>query len=241
MFRRDIDLFRLEGNCNRFMNQSPPESHRPPQPPPFRGPPPFGTIPPFPGHHPRAPIPMGKESFQEIRDYMLLLIIAEYSEGVTGYQLQEKYNFPRGTLIRSLQDLEEKGHLTTREEIIEGRSNKFYLLTNDGKKFLEELKLKWANIFGMLAEIDPSKGIKHMLDARIKEFQSVDDAVDFFRGMKSWMKEMLQRIEERVRKFKKSEIDLDKVIEEIEKMDNLNKNKIKEMVLESINKIEEDI
>ena len=218
------------------MGERSPEPHRHPHPPPFRGPPPFGAIPPFPGAHPGAPIPMGKESFQEIRDYMLLLIIAEYSEGVTGYQLQEKYNFPRGTLLRSLQDLEDKGYLTTRDEIIEGRSNKFYLLTTDGKKFLEELKLKWANIFGKLAEFDPTKGLKHMFDDKIDEFQSKEDAIDFFRGIRSWMKGMLKLIEARIQNFKKSETDVSKIIERVENMASLDKNEIKEM-----NKIEEEM
>jgi hypothetical protein len=49
---------------------------------------------------------------------------------------------------------------------------------------------------------------------------------------------MLQRIEKRIQILKKSKVDLDKIIQDIEKMDVLNKNKIKELVEESIKKSE---
>ncbi len=235
----DRDQFRFENGPNRFMGQGPPEHHGPPHHPSYGVPPPFGPMPPFQGPHFKFPLPMGREFFQEIRDYMILLIISEYPDGTTGYKLQEKYNFPRGTLIKTLKNLETKGYLNIKEEIIEGRANKFYKITDEGKKLLEELKLKWANLFGMMAEINPPEGLKMMLFEKIKEFESKDDAIDFFRGMRSWMKGMLQRIESRIDKFKKSEDDLDDLIEEIEKMDSLNKDKIRELVNESIKKMEE--
>ncbi len=184
---------------------------------------------------------MGREFFQEIRDYMILLIISEYPNGITGYQLQEKYNFPRGTLIKTLQDLENKGYLGTKEEIIDGRANKFYMITDKGKKFLEELKLKWANIFGKMAEINPPVGLKTMIFEQVNEFESKDDAIDFFRGIRSWMKGMLQRIESRIEKIKRSKVNLDELIEEIGKMDRLDKEKIKELINESIKRMEEEL
>jgi len=235
----DRDQFRFENGPNRFMGQGQPEHHGPPHHSSYGGPPLFGPMPPFQGPHFKFPLPMGREFFQEIRDYMILLIISEYPDGTTGYKLQEKYNFPRGTLIKTLKDLETKGYLNIKEEIIEGRANKFYIITDEGKKLLEELKLKWANLFGIMAEINPPEGFKMMLFEKIKEFESKDDAIDFFRGMRSWMKGMLQHIESRIDKFKKSKDDLDDLIEEIEKMDSLNKDKIKELVNESIKKMQE--
>ncbi|MFX1477439.1 MAG: hypothetical protein ACFFCI_04855 [Promethearchaeota archaeon] len=219
------------------MSQNPPEDHKSPSPPPYGGLPPFGHIPHFPGVHPRAPIPMGKESFQEIRDYMLLLIISEHSEGITGYQLQEKYHFPRGTLVRSLQDLEEKGYLQTKEEIIDGRPNKFYLITIEGKKVLEELKLKWATIFGRLAEINPENGMKYMLYSKIEEFETLEDAHDFFSSFRFWSKGMLKNIEKRIEKFKIGTARIDEIIKEIEKMETLNKEKLREMIKETARRI----
>jgi len=235
MFNRDRDQFRFENGPHRFMGQGPPEHHRHSHSPPHGGSPHFGLMPPFF----KSPLPFGRELFQEIRDYLVLLIISEYPDGITGYQLQEKYKFPRGTLIRTLQDLEVRKYLETKEDIIDGRANKFYMITELGNSFLEELKLKWANVFGMMGEINPPMGLKMMIFEKIKEFESKDDAIDFFRGIRSWMKSMLQRIETRIEKLKRCNVDLDEIIEEIEKMESLNKDKIKELVNESIKKMEE--
>lgn len=236
MFNRDIDQNRFGNGPHRFMGEGPPERHRHPHSPPHVGSPHFGLMPPF-----LPQLPLGKELFQEIRDYLVLLIISEYPDGITGYQLQEKYKFPRGTLIRTLQDLEVRKHLETKEEIIDGRANKFYMITESGNTFLEELKLKWANVFGMIGEINPPMGLKMMIFEKIKEFEAKDDAIDFFRGLRSWMKSMLQRIETRIEKLKRSKIDLDKLIEEIEKLDDLDREKIKEMINKSIERFEEEV
>jgi DNA-binding PadR family transcriptional regulator len=241
MFNRDIDQSRLENGPHRFMGHDPAEHHRHPQSPPPGGPPPFGLIPPFFHSHFKFPLPLGKALFQEIRDYLILLIISEYPDGITGYQLQEKYKFPRGTLIRTLQDLEVRKYLETKDEIIDGRANKFYKITELGNSFLEELKLKWANVFGMMGEFNPPMGLKMMILEKLKEFETKDDAIDFFRGIRSWMKSMLQRIETRIEKFKKSKIDLDKIIEEIEKQDDLDREKIKQMINETIERFEEEV
>ncbi|MFX1470434.1 MAG: helix-turn-helix transcriptional regulator [Promethearchaeota archaeon] len=240
IFKKDIDQFRFGDNFQRFKGENPHEHQEPPFPPPFRGLPPFGPFISFQGQHFKFPLPISREFFQEIRDYMILLIISEYPNGITGYQLQEKYNFPRGTLVKTLQDLENKGYLYTKEEIIDGRANKFYIITDEGKKFLEQLKLKWANIFGKMAEINPPEGLKTMIFTKISEFESLDDAKDFFRGIRSWVKGMLQRIERRIKKFNKTKEDLDELIEKIDKMDHLDRDKIKELVNESIKKIKEE-
>ena len=238
MFRRDLKQFRFEHEIPRFMGERPPEPQGYPDPPPFGGPPGFGPIPPFAGPHPKPPLPMGREAFQEIRDYMLLLIILEYEDGITGYQLQDIYKFPRGTLIRTLQDLENKEYLCTREEIIEGRANKFYMLTEKGKKYIEELKMKWANIFSMMAEINPPKVIKTLLFEKIEDFETKEDAIDFFRGIRSWMKGMLKRIEESVEEFRKSHSNVNDLIKTIEEMNSLDKEKIKDFVKVKIKDME---
>jgi len=238
MFKRDIDQFRFENIPHRFMGQGPPEHHEPPHQPPFDDFPPFGSFASFSKGHFKLPLPIGRESFQEIRDFIVLLIISEYPGGITGYQLQDKYNFPRGTLIRTLQELEDKKYLISKEEVVEGRANKFFIVTELGRKFLDELKLKWANLFSMMSEISPSKGLRLILLEKIKQFDTKDDAIDFFRGLRSWIKSMLQQIEKRIENFKKSKTNLDRLIEEIDKMESLNKDKIIEMVEESIKKSE---
>ncbi len=236
MFKRDIDQSWPENVPHRFMGQGPPEHSGPPHHPPFGGIPPFGNIPPFLKGPFRPPLPIGREAFQEIRDFIVLMIISEYPNGITGSQLQEKYNFPRGTLVRTLQEMEDKMYLKSEEQIVEGRANKFFIITELGRKFLEELKLKWSNVFSLMSEITPSKGLRRILLEKIKDFEDKDDAIDFFRGIRSWMKSILKRIERRIEIFKGTKADLDRIIKEIEKMDTLNKDKIMEMVEESIKK-----
>ncbi|NVM35497.1 MAG: PadR family transcriptional regulator [Candidatus Lokiarchaeota archaeon] len=239
MFKRDIDQFRFDDRQHRSMGQGPPEHNGPPFPPLFGGLPFFGSKTPFSPEHLKPPIPIGREAFQEIRDFIVLLIISEFPDGITGYQLQEKYNFPRGTLIRTLQNLEEKKYLKSKEEIIEGRANKFYMITELGKKFIEELKLKWANLFSMMSEITPPNGFKMMIFEKIRQFETKDDAIDFFRGLRSWTKGMLQNIERRIENFKKSNADLDEIIKEIENMEHLQKDKIIDLVKETMKKMED--
>jgi hypothetical protein len=58
--------------------------------------------------------------------------------------------------------------------------------------------------------------------------------------MRSWIKGMLKQIEKRVENLKTAQNNLNRTIEEIEKMDSLNKEKIIQMVKESIKKREEN-
>jgi DNA-binding PadR family transcriptional regulator len=132
--------------------------------------------------------------------------------------------------------LEEKQYLGVKEEIIDGRANKFYMLTELGRTFLEELKLKWANLFNAMSEFNPSEGLEMLLINRIEGLNSKEDAIDFFRGIRSWNKNMLQHIEERIEKLKSSKVDLDNIISEIEEMDDFNKQQIKEAVAKLIKK-----
>jgi DNA-binding PadR family transcriptional regulator len=132
----------------------------------------------------------------------------------------------------------DKGYIQSKEEIIEGRANKFFFITELGRKYLEELKLKWANVFSIMSEFRPSKGLRMILIENINEFKNKDDAIDFFRGLRSWMKGMLKRIQSRINNFKQTQGELNRIIEEIEKMDDLNKEKIIQMVEESIKKRE---
>ena len=65
------------------MGQGPPEGDGPPHHPPFGNIPPFGLFTPFSSGPFRPPTPIGKEAFQEIRDFIVLMIITEYPNGIT--------------------------------------------------------------------------------------------------------------------------------------------------------------
>lgn len=240
MFKRDIDQFRFGNDPRRFMGQGPNRPHEHPDSPPHGSSFPHGQFPRFIPPLFGVPLPIGREAFREMRDFILLLLISEYPNGITGYQLQESYKFSRGTLIRTLQDLENKNYLNSREEIIDGRANKFYMITEAGKKFLEKLKMKWANLFGTMAELTPPEKYgtplripKEFIIAQIELLKSKEDALDLFRGIRSKMKTLLAKMAERRDFFEKKKVELDSMILKIEEMDEFSIEEIKEMIEEN--------
>ncbi|MHA1294424.1 MAG: hypothetical protein ACTSQJ_17410 [Promethearchaeota archaeon] len=119
MFRRDIDQFRFAEGYHRNMGPNPIIEGHPHGPPP-RGfphhPPPRGFPffpPPFP-----MPIPFSREAFQDIKIFVILIIISEHQEGITGYQLQERFKLPRGTLIRTLDYLDKNSIQLQNRELL---------------------------------------------------------------------------------------------------------------------------
>ncbi len=104
-----------------------------------------------------------RNTFKEMQTLILLTKIKNETKGISGYQLQEHFDLPRGTLLRMLSGLEQKKSLETREEVINGRANKFYTITKDGEEFLEELKMKWADRNAEIDELAPFEnyGMRH--------------------------------------------------------------------------------
>ncbi|WP_457558181.1 PadR family transcriptional regulator [Candidatus Harpocratesius sp.] len=96
-----------------------------------------------------------RDSFREMQLLVILTKIQQETDGITGYQLQELYAIPRGSLIRLLKWLEEKNYVGTREEIVNGRTNKFYTITEDGAQHLEEIRVKWAERGEILDDLAP--------------------------------------------------------------------------------------
>ncbi|TFF97241.1 MAG: MarR family transcriptional regulator [Promethearchaeota archaeon] len=227
-------------NSNQKRNEKPPILQRdvPPVPSHHFGPPPFFA----PPHHFAPPLPMTREGFNEMKFMMILMLLSDNPNGITGYKIQKRFQIPRGNLLRTLDELVEKKYLTTSESVVEGRVNKFFIITKRGKKYLGKLKKKWVTRFSMMTEMGPPspEALKTIIIEKIKEFESKDDAVDFFRGIRSWMKNILQHINLKVRKITRAKSDLDIIIEKVEKMGNLNKNEIIEMVTDSLKKFEEE-
>lgn len=204
----------------------------------------FGSPPFFdPPHHFGHPLPITREGFNEMKFMMILMLLSYNPNGITGYKIQKRFQIPRGNLLRTLDELVEKKYLTTSESVIEGRVNKFFIITKRGKKYLGKLKKKWVTRFSMMTEMGPPspEALKIMIIERIKEFESKEDAVDFFRGIRSWMKNMLNHINLKVILLTRAKSDLDIIIEKVEKMGNLNNNEIIEMVTDSLKKFEEEV
>jgi len=180
-----------------------------------------------------------KEAFQEIKHLFVLMIIQDAPDGITGYQLQEKYDIPRGNLIRTLDELEENKYVSTREAVENGRNLKYYTITAEGKAYVEKLKEEWANRFAMLSEIAPPdihgnpfmrEGPKRRMFKNIEKFTSKEDALDYFHGVRSMLKSVIARIQERLKRTEDTKANIDSIIQEIEKMDSFDLAKIKDLI-----------
>ncbi|UCE13641.1 MAG: helix-turn-helix transcriptional regulator [Candidatus Heimdallarchaeota archaeon] len=208
----------------------------------FHGPPPF---PPFRfGKHHRPhglshrgpPFPLTREAFRNLKTFFMLTILADNTDGITGYQIQDKYKIPRSNVIRILGKLEELEYVDTEESVVSGRAQKKYKLTKKGKDFLDELKEKWATEFAFFSELAPPDrygdpfirpGLYRKMLADIDEFQSPEDAIDYFSGYRSHIKRRLARLEKRSERLSKTKTELDNIIQEINSWDELNIDELK--------------
>lgn len=193
----------------------------------------------LPFHPFGPPLPMSRDEFKEIKHLMILTLLSEIPEGISGYQLQEQYKLPRGSMIRSLNELEDNESLSTIQDIVKGRSQKIYKITNKGKENLEKLKEKWTYQFLRMTDIAPmeqygnpfgSVRFKNRLIRNLEKIENIEDAIDIFRGYRSKFKQMYKRLQNRMEKLDKTKSHLDSIITEIEKMDQFDLNKVKEMV-----------
>ncbi|TFG18871.1 MAG: hypothetical protein EU533_07340 [Promethearchaeota archaeon] len=216
----------------RELKSGPP--HRAPHPPPharrrsYRYPPP-----------PMPPIPISRDDFKELKHFFILSIIIEKEEGINGYQLQERYNIPRGSMLRSLEELENGEYLKVMEIKVEGRDQKIYLISEKGKQYLEQLKEKWANEFAKMSDMAPPEVYAHPFTRRphrkkimriIEQCDSKEDALDYFRGMRAKLNLSIKRLNSRIEYTTKIKEELDSVISSIEYMDILDIKKVKDLV-----------
>lgn len=195
------------------------------------------------------PIPISREDFKEIKHFFILSIIIDKKEGINGYQLQEQYQIPRGSMIRSLEELEKGEYLEVKETTIEGRDQKIYFISEKGKEYLEQLKEKWANEFAMMSDMAPPEEYAHPFARSphrkkiirfIEQCESKEDALDYFRGMRSKLKFSLDRLTSRIQNITQIKEELNSVIKSIEKMDKLDKNELKDLLKNIENKIRKE-
>ncbi len=241
--------FNRDNGPPSFHGNLPPGRHPPPEVPksPFGFPPFFGP----PGHF-RPPMPMTLESFKEIKHFMTLMILSENPEGITGYQFQEKFGIPRGNILRIMDDLIELEYVTTSKSVIKGRAQKFFIITEKGRDYLNDLKQKWGERFTQMSEmVDPNmmnnmfmfmkKGIETMLTHQIENIDSKEDALDFFRGLRSKAKMFLTLMNKRLDFMKNVKSELDSMIQTIEKKDKLDLEEIKSKVDEFKTKLDDQL
>ena len=241
---KDFDNFRNNGPP-LYHGDLPPGRHPPPGGPrsPFGFPPFFGP----PGHF-RPPMPMTLESFKELKYFLALMILSENPEGITGYQFQENFGIPRGNVLRTMNTLLEMGHVKTSEIVIKGRAHKFFIITDKGQDYLSDLKEKWGKRFSQMSEmIDPNmmgnmfmkKGFELILSDQIDNMNSKEDAIDFFRGLRSKVNFLQTKTNERLNFLKNCKSELDSMVQTIEKMDKLDLEEVKRRIEEFKNNLDE--
>ncbi|MFX1394382.1 MAG: hypothetical protein ACFFAH_12520 [Promethearchaeota archaeon] len=204
----------------------------------------FGPPPPFgPPLHFGLPLPITRESFKEMKFLTILMILSNNPNGITGYKIQKRFQIPRGNLLRTLDELEEKDYLSISDSVIDGRIHKFFIITKKGKKYLNKLRKKWETKFSMMPDMGPPspEAIRMMIIERIKEFESKEDAIDFFRGVRSWMKDILYHINFKLMMLMKAKASLDIIIDNITNMENINNEMIIGLVEDSMKKFEKEV
>ena len=208
--------------------------------------------PPFPMPPRPPPLALDRESFNELKHLIILVILSDKPDGLTGYSLQKKYKLSRTSVLRQLESLEEQEYVETKVDLVSGRSQKLFTLTETGKKYLEELKKKWAYQLAFLSEIAPpeeygypllSIGLQRQLLSEIPDFESKDDALDYFRGLRSHLKQLHMRFEKRRIIVNNVKTALDKIISQIEIMEDFSLEDIRELlenVRENIMKVDRE-
>lgn len=209
-------------------------------------------FPPFPMPPMSPPLALDRESFNELKHLIILVILTDKPDGLTGYSLQKRYKLSRTSVLRLLESLEELEYVDTKVDLVKGRSHKLFILTERGKEYLEELKKKWAYQLAFLSEIAPPEEYGHPLMSiglqrrflfEIPDFESKDDALDYFRGLRSHLKQLHTRFERRKIIINNVRTALDKIISQIEKMEDFNLeniSKLLENVRENIMKLDRE-
>lgn len=99
-------------------------------------------------------MPFKVSMFKEMKDLIFLWAIEE-GEGITGYKIETIFNIPHSNVVSVLKKLKEKKFVKTSETIINGRAQKHYTITEEGKEYLRKLRENWAERVSFLNDIVP--------------------------------------------------------------------------------------
>jgi len=177
------------------------------------------------------------------------MLIGDQPDGITGYQLQDKYAIPRGNLVRTLDELEHDGYVSTREDVKDGRNQKYYTITDKGKEYAEKLKEDWASRFAMLSEMAPPdihgnpfqrpRHQRRMLE-HVATLETKEDALDYFKGIRHALKSFLDHLDRRAKRTAQTKSIIDDIIKKIEAMDTYDAAAIKELVQKAPSEMDDD-
>jgi DNA-binding PadR family transcriptional regulator len=186
--------------------------------------------------------------FEKFRQLVLLWSVEQASadgKGITGYELKTLFNVPQTTVYRALGELEAKGLVRNEEAVVEGRNQKRYFLTGEGKVALRELKKSVAGkitfLFEMLAPDMVLPGNGHILDHfvamfknRMKTAGSKEEALailDTFQEIYAQQNAMIQKVHDMMREY------FDKFVQfriKVEEMDDYDPDLLVELIEKEI-------
>ncbi len=186
-----------------------------------------------PGPLPGAP-PFSE--FEKFRQLVLLWSVEQASadgKGITGYELKALFNVPQTTVYRALGELEGKKLVRCEENIVDGRAQKRYTLTPEGKIALGNLKKNVAGkltfIFEMLAPDMAIPGKGHLVDHfvamfknRMKAAGSKEEALailDTFQDIYTQQEAMMQKALDVMKKYNDRFLEFKKKVEQMDEYD----------------------
>ncbi|MHA1338863.1 MAG: hypothetical protein ACTSRZ_08135 [Promethearchaeota archaeon] len=228
----DKNKFNFDNDINKNFEQSPPPSSSgfPPGPhlPPHLPPPP-----------PPPPFPFDPETFRELKTFFLFLILSNNLEGITTYQLEKSYGFPRTSSIRLLKKLIDNNYVVETTPPNADRKQKYYKLTGEGIKYFKNLKEKWVKRLIKLLEfpqinLEHSKGdiklnVQQLID-NLNIYSDRTDIEDYLRSIRLKLKTEISLIEQQLGKLKDTKSKLDDVIIKIGSATELNDEKIQDIL-----------
>lgn len=167
--------------------------------------------------------------------FLLMILSDNQDKGITGYQLNVKYKFPRTSANRLIERLIELDQVfaSTTEEL--GRTQVLYKLTKIGKEHLEHLKETWDGRFAEMTELAPldrlADPFKHERDfekliSHVQELETKGDAVVFVKGFIQNVRRDVLRQENNLDILNRIIKELDKLLTAIVKQKTLSKEEI---------------
>lgn len=177
------------------------------------------------------------------------MVLSETPEGITGYTLQESYNFPRTTVVRRLEKLAEKEFVAISEKVEDNRSQKIFLITEKGKEYLEEMKKKWASEFmsfndmmppEMMDQVGFRRPLRRIMTDDLDHLATKEDCTDFLGGVRSRIKRRMHRLERHAEATKEFKEQLDGLIRDVEQMEDYSPDKVRDKIHEVLHQVPDE-
>lgn len=200
----------------------------------FKHPPPF-----------RPNMPFGPNMIKEMSQLVFLWNISEAEDGITGYELQKNYNAKQTNVYRILKEMEDEGHLSSEETIVNGRAQKLYKITDKGKERLKELRESWTNKVAFLTDIIPPEKRPippfHLQTNQraleiIRQIETKEEMLEYLQEYKDHFDRRKKHLEKRLINTESNIKIIEEIVEEIEKMEKYDPKLVEQLIKKELEK-----